>query len=313
VISRDASRQACAGFLPEGYIVSSTTLASAALSLLICVATCGAAYSQARGGPTPSPAGAAVYFIDLKTGATLPTKSTIHFGLRGMGVAPAGSDRENSGHHHLLVDSELPPLDQPIPNDFNHLHFGAGQTEAEVTLAPGEHTLQLLLGDKSHIPHSPPLMSERIRVRVVETGAGAAPGTARRHPSAANAKVYFVYPTDGAYVSRTPNIRFGLVNMGIAPAGIERANTGHHHLMVDAPLPPLDQPIPNDFNHLHFGAGQTEAQITLPLGEHTLQLLLGDENHLAHEPPVYSKPIKVMVTTTGRRPPVRPPVHKVRR
>jgi len=285
--------------------VISKKLNAGALTFLICVATSGIAYSQTTGGPTPSPAGAAVYFIDLKTGATLPPKATIHFGLRGMGVAPAGSDRENSGHHHLLVDSEPPPLDQPIPNDFNHLHFGAGQTEAEVNLTPGEHTLQLLLGDKAHIPHSPPLMSERIRVRVVETGTVAAPGASRRHPSAANAKVYFVYPTDGAFVSRTPIIRFGLVNMGVAPAGVEKTNTGHHHLLVDAPLPPLDQPIPNDFNHLHFGAGQTEAQVTLPLGVHTLQLLLGDENHMAHEPPIYSKPMKVSVTITGRRPVVR--------
>ncbi len=283
-------------------VVFSTKLALGAVSLLICVATSGAAYSQAKGGPTPSPAGAAVYFIDLKNGETLPPKATIHFGLRGMGVAPAGTDRENSGHHHLLIDSELPPLDQPIPSDFNHLHFGAGQTEAEISLPPGEHTLQLLLGDKSHIPHSPPLMSEPLRVRVVEAGAASAAGTPRRHSSAANAKVYFVYPTDGAYVSRTPVIRFGLVNMGIAPAGVEKANTGHHHLMVDAPLPPLDQPIPNDFNHLHFGAGQTEAQVTLPLGTHTLQLVLGDEIHMAHEPPVYSKPIKVTVTATGHRP-----------
>ena len=280
----------------------STKFASGMILFLICVATSGAAYSQAKGGPTPSPAGAAVYFIDLKNGETLPPKATIHFGLRGMGVAPAGSDRENSGHHHLLVDTELPPLDQPIPNDFNHLHFGAGQTEAEVSLPPGEHTLQLLLGDKGHIPHSPPVMSEPVRVRVVEAGAASGPGTARRHPSPANAKVYFVYPTNGAYVSRTPVIRFGLVNMGVAPAGVEKANTGHHHLMVDAPLPPLDQPIPNDFNHLHFGAGQTEAQVTLPLGTHTLQLLLGDEIHMAHVPPVYSKPIKVTVTATGRPP-----------
>ncbi len=232
-----------------------TTLTPTALSFFIWVAASGVAYSQApaSGGPTPSPPGAAVYFIDIKNGDTLSPKSIIHFGLRGMGVAPAGSDRENSGHHHLLVDSELPPLDQPIPSDFTHLHFGAGQTEADVSLPPGEHTLQLLLGDKGHIPHSPPL-------------------------------------------------RFGLVNMGVAPAGVEKANTGHHHLMVDVALPPLDQPIPNDFNHLHFGAGQTEAQITLPLGQHTLQLLLGDENHVAHEPPVYSKPIRLTVTATGRRP-----------
>ena len=283
----------------------STTITAAALSFLAGAVASGAANCQTNvsGGPTSSPAGASVYFIDLKNGATISPKTTIHFGLRGMGVAPAGSDKENSGHHHLLIDTELPPLDQEIPNDFNHLHFGAGQTEAEVSLSPGEHTLQLLLGDKRHIPHSPPLMSERIRVTVVESGTGSAAHA--RRPSAANATVYFVYPTDGAYVSRTPIIRFGLAKMGIAPAGVEKASTGHHHLLIDTPLPPLDQPIPNDFNHLHFGAGQTEAQITLPLGTHTLQLLLGDADHMAHEPPVYSKPITVHVTTTGRRPPPR--------
>src|SRR5215470_8142621 len=146
-------------------------LASHAAWLLTFIAASGIAHGQIKVGPTPSPEGAAVYFIDVKNGDTLPSKATIHFGLRGMGVAPAGSDREASGHHHLLIDTELPPLDKPIPNDFNHLHFGAGQTEAEVSLPPGEHTLQLLLGDKGHIPHSPPVMSDRIRVRVVEAGA----------------------------------------------------------------------------------------------------------------------------------------------
>lgn len=274
------------------------------------------AQDQPKGGPVASPPGAAVYFIDLKDGATIPTKPTIHFGLRGMGVAPAGSERANAGHHHLLIDTDLPPLGQPIPNDFNHLHFGAGQTEAEVTLSPGEHTLQLLFADKDHIPHSPPLYSPKIRVRVVEEGAApaaasAAPSPSRRHPAPADAKVYFVYPTNGGYVSQTPIIRFGLVNMGVAPAGVAKANTGHHHLLIDTPVPPLDQPIPNDFNHLHFGAGQTEAKVTLPLGVHTLQLLLGDENHVPHDPPVMSKPIKVTVTETGRRP--RPRKSKRRR
>jgi hypothetical protein len=142
------------------------------------IATCGeiSAQQAAKGGPTPSPEGAAVHFVGLNDGATLPPKTTIRFGLRGMGVAPAGLDRANSGHHHLLIDTELPPLDQPIPNDFNHLHFGAGQTEAEITLKPGPHTLQLLFGDKDHIPHTPPLMSPRIRVVV------AAPESARSAP-----------------------------------------------------------------------------------------------------------------------------------
>ena len=123
----------------------------------------GPAYAQTRGGPAPSPPGAAVYFIGIKNGDTLPTKPTIHFGLRNMSVAPAGIDRPNTGHHHLIIDAPLPPLDKPIPNDFNHLHFGAGQTEAQVTLTPGKHTLQLLLGDKDHIPHTPPVFSERIK------------------------------------------------------------------------------------------------------------------------------------------------------
>ena len=134
--------------------------------------TCGLVSAQQgrTGGPTPSPEGAGVYFVGLNDGASLPTKMTIRFGLHDMGVAPAGLDRANSGHHHLLIDTELPPLDSPIPNDFNHLHFGAGQTEAEITLKPGTHTFQLLFGDKDHIPHSPPLMSPRIRVTVILTG-----------------------------------------------------------------------------------------------------------------------------------------------
>jgi len=107
---------------------------------------------------------------------------------------------------------------------------------------------------------------------------------------------------DGAVLSPKPVIRFGLSNMGVAPAGIEKPNTGHHHLMIDTKLPDLNEPIPSDFNHLHFGAGQTETTISLPLGYHTLQLLLGDENHIPHNPPVMSKPIRVLVTRTGRRP-----------
>jgi Domain of unknown function (DUF4399) len=250
------------------------------------------AAATVTGGPTKSPPGAEVYFADLKDGAIIPPKATIYFGLKNMGVAPAGSDRENSGHHHLLIDTELPPLDKPIPNDFNHLHFGGGQTQAEVSLKPGEHTLQLLFGDKDHVPHTPPVTSSRIKVRVVDP--------ALRKPAPADAKVYFVGLQDGATIPQKATIRFGLVGMGVAPAGIEKPNTGHHHLLIDAKLPPLDLPIPNDFNHLHFGAGQTEATVTLPPGRHTLQLVLGDENHVPHNPPVMSKPIRVLVSRTAR-------------
>jgi Domain of unknown function (DUF4399) len=156
--------------------------------LIVGATTCGVAFAEERrtGGPTPSTEGAGVYFVELKDGASVPTKVTIRFGLHEMGVAPAGSDRANSGHHHLLIDAELPPLDQPIANDFNHLHFGAGQTESEITLKPGTHTLQLLLGDKDHIPHNPPVMSPRIRVVVTEGGAAPAEAAspARKRPRA---------------------------------------------------------------------------------------------------------------------------------
>jgi Domain of unknown function (DUF4399) len=274
------------------------------IPLLTMLALAGVA--PAAAGPTPSPPGAEVYFVGLKDGDTIPTKSTIHFGLRGMGIAPAGTDKPNSGHHHLIIDAPTPSADVEIPNDFQHLHFGAGQTETELTLTPGEHTLQLVLGDKNHIPHSPPVMSERIKVHVVDQmPAPQPPQTASsggRRPAPKNAKVYFIYPNDGSYVGPNPTIRFGLLNMGVAPAGFDKPNTGHHHLLVDADLPPFDKPIPNDFNHLHFGAGQTEAKITLSPGRHRLRLLLADANHVPHDPPVYSEEIHVTVTPDGLPP-----------
>ena len=260
----------------------------------------------AEGAPAlaPSPPGAKAYFVDLKEGATIAPTTTIHFGLSGMGVAPAGVIRPNSGHFHLLIDAEAPALDQPIPNDENHLHYGAGQTEATITLTPGKHTLQLLMGDAKHVPHSPPVMSPAIHVTVGEPSAAptAAAAPTGRHPSPKNARVYFESPTNGAYVPTTFTVHFGLAGMGVAPAGFDKPNTGHHHLVVDAPLPPLDEPIPNDENHLHFGAGQTEASVTLAKGKHTLQLLLGDARHVPHDPPVSSQPIVVYVGMSPPRP-----------
>jgi hypothetical protein len=279
--------------------------------------------SSAKGGPSPSPAGAAVYFIGLEDGATIAPKTTIHFGLRGMGIAPAGEDKANSGHHHLLIDTDLPPLDEPIPNDFNHMHFGGGQTEVDLELSPGPHTLQLLLGDKNHIPHSPPVMSARIHVTVAEAAPPPAPAQVAqpqpdtgRQPSSPGAKVYIISPADGANVPLTLTVRFGLTNMSVAPAGAEKANSGHHHLLIDTLLPPFDEPIPSDDNHLHFGAGETEGTITLTPGQHTLQLLMGDANHLPHDPPVFSQPITVTagVVVQSESPPrkaaQKPALHK---
>lgn len=115
---------------------------------------------------TPAPPGAEVYFISPKDGETVSGPVTVRFGLKGMGVAPAGMQKDATGHHHLLIDADLPSLDQPVPTDDHHKHFGAGQTETVITLPPGKHTLQLLLGDFAHTPHEPPVMSPKITIEV---------------------------------------------------------------------------------------------------------------------------------------------------
>ncbi len=115
---------------------------------------------------TPAPEGVALYFITPTNGAKLKSPVTVRFGLSGMGVAPAGIVKEGTGHHHLLVDTGLPNLDQPVPNDATHRHFGGGQTETQIDLPKGKHTLQLLLADHAHVPHAPPIVSEKIEITV---------------------------------------------------------------------------------------------------------------------------------------------------
>ena len=127
----------------------------------------GAAAAETNIPRTPAPEGARVYFISPQDGDEVGTTFTVKFGLEGMGVAPAGVDRENTGHHHLLVDTD-PPADLSVPMSKDVKHFGGGQTETTLTLPPGPHTLQLLLGDRNHVPHDPPVMSEKITVTVVE-------------------------------------------------------------------------------------------------------------------------------------------------
>jgi hypothetical protein len=116
-------------------------------------------------------------------------------------------------------------------------------------------------------------------------------------PADPRATLYIGWPNDGQVLPSGKPFRvwFGLRYMGVAPSGVEFPNTGHHHLLIDTDLPPMDQKIPSDRKHLHFGAGETETTLELPPGNHTLQLLLGDANHVPHKPPVYSKKITIIV------------------
>jgi hypothetical protein len=139
-----------------------------AVAFLIALSACYAlgAATAADLPRSPSPKGVELYFISPKDGDTVASPVTVRFGLRGMGVAPAGLALEHTGHHHLLIDTAPPAFNLPIPADANHVHFGKGQTEAQVMLAPGKHTLQLLLADHLHIPHDPPVLSKPITVTV---------------------------------------------------------------------------------------------------------------------------------------------------
>jgi hypothetical protein len=124
------------------------------------------ALSRKAAATTPSPPGALVYFHYPLDGIHVPQRFTVRIGLKEMGVAPAGVDKPMTGHHHLLIDTDMVDLSKPIPSDYNHIHLGNGQTEVVLTLPPGSHTLQLLVGDRDHVPHSPPVMSKKITVYV---------------------------------------------------------------------------------------------------------------------------------------------------
>lgn len=141
--------------------MSKQVLAAAALAAIL-------GCQVAIAGPTPAPANAYVYIGWPSDGQVMPAGKPfrVWFGLRNMGVAPKDVKSPNTGHHHLLIDTGLPPADQEIPSDRNHLHFGAGQTETLLELPPGKHTLQLLMGDDKHIPHNPPVSSKKITIIV---------------------------------------------------------------------------------------------------------------------------------------------------
>ncbi len=247
---------------------------------------------------TPPPPGARVYFIDLKDGARVPLKLLVRFGLANMGVAPAGSvvpatahqHASNTGHHHIIIDAPLPRPDRPIPADDNHIHLGGGQTEAEITLTPGPHTLQLLVGDRNHVPNDPPVASPPITVVAVEP----------RISAPESAAVSFIGLQDGAIVPGPVRLYFGVKGMGVAPARSElpktgHFQTGHFHVVIDADTPNPDLPIPKDDRHRSFPDGATQTDLPLEPGLHTLQLVFTSSNGRSFDPPLVSKRVSIRV------------------
>ena len=147
------------------YIVAGLLFAAALAPVAPAIAQTPAVAAQR----TPPPQGAEVYIISPKSGATVHNPVLVQFGLKGMGVAPAGVKFDGTGHHHLLIDTDAPAdLAAPLPATDKIVHFGKGQTETTVTLTPGKHTLQLLLADQNHVPHQPPVTSKKITITVAQ-------------------------------------------------------------------------------------------------------------------------------------------------
>lgn len=139
---------------------------SASLAIVAAAVLMTAGTALADDHRTAAPEGGEVYIISPQDGATVSNPVTVRFGLRGMGVAPAGVEKEGTGHHHLLINATLADYDNPIPSDDAHRHFGGGQTEVELELPAGSHTLQLLVGDHNHVPHMSPIESGVITITV---------------------------------------------------------------------------------------------------------------------------------------------------
>ena len=141
-----------------------TVLSVAVLSLAVALAGCGDSTPSVK--RTASAQGAKVSILEPKNGAEVTSPVLVKFGIDGMTLSPAGTEAKHSGHHHVLIDTTLADVNNPIPADDNHKHFGKGQTEASIDLKPGKHTLQLILGDHQHIPHDPIVQSEVISITV---------------------------------------------------------------------------------------------------------------------------------------------------
>ncbi len=136
-------------------------LARLSAAAFAALAMLGVAHAQ-----SPAPAGAKVFFVEPKDGAEIAGPVSVKMGIAGMEIAPAGTEKPNSGHHHILIDKALVDPKSPLPADDNHKHFGKGQTDATLELKPGKHTLQLVLGDHNHAPHVPPVVSDVITITV---------------------------------------------------------------------------------------------------------------------------------------------------
>jgi hypothetical protein len=218
-------------------------------------------------------AGQRVFFVFPQDGSKVLSPVSLAFGVSGMTVTPAGQHMEDRqrGHHHVIIDGEPVAAGAAVPADERHLHFGKGETATALPLAPGKHTLTLQFADGAHISYGPAL-SQTITVEVTEPAAEGKP------------RVFFKDLADGAKVKSPVKLQFGVEGMTLRPAGQDPLDktTGHHHVIVDGAAMPTGTAVPADERHIHYGLAQTEAELALSPGKHTLTLQLADGAHVSY-------------------------------
>ena len=233
--------------------------AFAALSLL--AAACGDDDAATTTTTVAGPAEASVAFAAPAEGASVTNPVPVEFTVEGFTLEPAGEVHEGAGHLHVMVDFPCLAAGEAIPRDAQHVHFGKGQTEGAIDVAAGEHTLCLQAGDGTHTALD---LTHEITVTVDDS------------PSVA-----FLEPAKGATVKSPVPLKLAAFNFTVEPAGEVHEGAGHLHVMVDVPCLAPGEVIPKDDQHVHLGTGQTETELALAPGEHTLCLQAADGLHTA--------------------------------
>ena len=211
-----------------------------------------------------------VSFVQPEDGDSVVSPFEVKMVATGVNVEPASAGvNEGAGHHHIIINTDLPPAGSSIPSDDQYRHFGKGQTETVLDLPVGEHTLRLSFANGDHHPYDPAI-TDTVEITVTERRA-----------------VSFVAPVDGAKVKGPVAVQMSVEGLVVEPAseGVNEG-AGHHHIVIDADLPVAGTAIPSDDQHRHFGKGQTEATLDLPPGVHTLRLSFADANHEPYDPPI---------------------------
>lgn len=239
-------------------------------------------HAAVPGTPTPTDA-KSVHFVWPQDGSKVFANVDVAFGVTGMKLRKAGEDPldKTTGHHHIIIDGAAIATGQVVPKDATHIHYGDAQTVAALTLPTGDHTLTMQLADGAHLSYGPDLATT-IKLSVVE--------------APAKRGVAFVGVKDGDTIASPAKLTFGVEGFTIRPAGedVLDKTSGHHHLIIDGDCSPLGAVVGKDDTHIHYGKGETSAEIPLAAGPHTLTLQLADGAHMSYGPSVCTT-IKVTV------------------